>query len=380
MESCRICLQQSLCCSSERRSWCGLTGAPVLNLSHLARLCDDTGLIEHAWLSVPRRESGYTTDDNGRMLVVLARVDWSTVGKGVAAEGTRLTHLGLSYLKHAARPEGHGFRNRMSYGRRFLDTKGSDDSYGRALWGLGTLAARTNHSELREAAHSLFWSNYTLRSGYSRSVAYALLGAAEMATLDGSATLRRQIRVWLDQLPKAGKSREDDAWLWPEERLTYDNARLPEAMIQGGRALNDSELIARGMSLLEWLIEAETSRDDGHFSFTPVGGAGPHDPRPGFDQQPLEAWGMMDACSAAAAVNGGRWLEEARKAADWFTGRNDINQSLVDMSTGAGFDGLTPTGPNRNQGAESTLAALAAATHSTAGFLRRSERADKPAK
>jgi hypothetical protein len=141
--------------------------------------------------------------------------------------------------------------------------------------------------------------------------------------------------------------------------------------------LSDSALIDRGLALLEWLVEVETSRAGNHFSFTPVGGAGPNDPRPGFDQQPLEAWAMIDACAAAAAVTGGRWLEEARKAADWFTGRNDVNQMMVDLATGAGFDGLTPTGPNRNQGAESTLAALAAATHTTAGFLRRIERADR---
>lgn len=189
---------------------------PVPNLQHLDRLCDDTGLIEHAWMSLPRRESGYTTDDNGRLLVVLARADLSLMGEQAQAAGGRLTHIGLSYLRHAALPEGHGFRNRMSYERRWIDARGSDDSFGRALWGLGTLAARTTHPELREAAHTLFWSNYRLSSKYSRAVAYAVLGATEMASLDGSAALRRQLRLWADQLGKLRTPiRQGPSWTWP---------------------------------------------------------------------------------------------------------------------------------------------------------------------
>lgn len=344
---------------------------PVPNLQHLGRLCDDTGLIEHAWLSLPRRDSGYTTDDNGRLLVVLARADLSLMGERAEAEGARLTHVGLSYLKHAALPEGHGFRNRMSYERRWTDARGSDDSCGRALWGLGTLAARTTHPEMRETAHGLFWSNFLLRSKYSRALAYAVLGATEMANLDGSVALRRQLRLWADQLAKlTSPPSATSNWSWPEDRLTYDNARLPEALIEAGKVLGDSVLTERGLAMLEWLVQTETNRNTNHFSFTPVGGRGPGDVSPAFDQQPLEAWAMVDACSAAARVAGDHWLREAEKAVAWFLGRNDIHQPMIDFSTGAGYDGLTPTGPNRNQGAESTLAAVGATTHSTVGLLR----------
>lgn len=345
----------------------------IPSLSHLSQLCDDTGLIEHAWFSVPRRESGYTTDDNGRLLVVMARADWSVLGEQVGAEAIRLANVGLSFLKHASLPEGHGFRNRMSFERRWIDARGSDDSYGRALWGLGTLAARTEHPELREAAHTLFWSNYLLQSVHSRAVAYAILGTAEMASLDGSIALRRQLRHWANRLPKRTGGSGFEGWLWPEERLTYDNARLPESLIRAGQVLKDQALIDFGLSLLEWLVAVETSREGNgnHFSFTPIGGRGPGDTGPAFDQQPLEAWAMVDACGAAAEVAGAHWLEEAEKAVAWFLGRNDVHQSMIDPSTGAGYDGLTINGPNRNQGAESTLAALGALTHPTAGLLRR---------
>jgi hypothetical protein len=341
------------------------------SLEHLSRLCDDTGLIEHAWHSLPRRDSGYTTDDNGRLLVVIARTDLTVMGERAVGEGARLGHTALAYLKSAALPEGHGFRNRMSYERRWVDTRGSDDSYGRAMWGLGAMAARTLQPELREAAHDLYWANAEFFSTHSRAVAYALIGAVEMADLDGSAALRRHIRRLADQMLPERAMGAPPGWHWPEQRLTYDNARLPEAIIGAGRVLSDQRLIDVGLGWLRWLVSTEMSREGDWFSFTPVGGRGPGDTGPAFDQQPLEAWAMMDACVAATRIGLEEWLGVAERAVSWFLGRNDLHQAMVDFNSGAGFDGLTRNGPNRNQGAESSLAAFAATSNQTAGLLRR---------
>lgn len=339
---------------------------PQVSLRHLASLCDDTGLIEHAWLTVPRRESGYTSDDNGRMLVVLSKADAGRLVEDVD-ESVRLCRLGLSYLQHAALPRGPGFHNRMSFDRRWLDQRGSDDSIGRSLWGLGTLAVRTDDPHLREAAHALFFRNFRWATPHPRAVIYALLGAAEMANLDGSAALRSQIRMWVDQLPS-----RSGLWRWPEPRLTYDNARFPEALMAAGACLADEGLVAAGLGLLEWLVETETAADRKRFSFTPVGGRDPGRLGPGFDQQPIEAWAMADACGLAGELAGPAWQEPRTMAIEWFLGRNDAGTPMVDPVTGAGFDGLTATGPNRNRGAESTLAAVAALSHSSIGSIDRS--------
>lgn len=339
---------------------------PFLKLDHLETLSDEVGLMEHARLATPRRDCGYTSDDNGRMLTVLARTDLRRLGdRGVEESGLRLCRLGVSYLQRASLPREHGFRNRLSYDRRWLDNRGSDDSYGRALWGLGTLAARSFDADLRDAAHKLFWSNYRLESPHPRAIIYALLGAVEMAGLDDSDDLDHQIRKWVGQLRRPSPGR----WMWPDPRLTYDNARYPEALMAAGIVLSDERLVKDGLALLAWLVEIE-SAPDGHFSWTPVGGRTVANLEPGFDQQPLEAWAMIDAASVAAGLDGPHWLDIAERARSWFLGQNDTGQLLVDTATGAGFDGLTEHGPNRNQGAESTLAAVAAMSHADAGAQR----------
>ena len=339
---------------------------PFLKLHHLETLSDEVGLMEHARLATPRRECGYTTDDNGRMLAVLARTDLRGLGAdGVEQSGLRLCRLGLSYLQRASLPTEHGFRNRLSYERRWLDHRGSDDSYGRALWGLGALAARAFDADLKDAAHQLFWSNYRLESPHSRAIVYALLGAVEMAGVDESVDLDNQIRKWTGQLRGPAPGR----WMWPDPKLTYDNARYPEALMAAGMALSDERLVNAGLALLSWLVAIESSTD-GHFSWTPVGGRTVANLGPGFDQQPLEAWAMIDAASVAALVDGPQWLDVAERARSWFLGVNDTGQAMVDTATGAGFDGLTANGPNRNRGAESTLAAVAAMSRADAGAQR----------
>ncbi len=151
--------------------------------------------------------------------------------------------------------------------------------------------------------------------------------------------------------------RDDALWPWPEDRLAYDNARIPEALLAAGALLPNDGLFAAGLRLLEWLVTMETH--DGHFSFTPVGGWAPGEPRPGFDQQPVEAAAMADACGRAWSLTGDRrWKDGVEAVARWLVGANDTGAVLYDPQTGGCGDGLGPDYTNLNQGAESTLAAL----------------------
>jgi hypothetical protein len=153
--------------------------------------------------------------------------------------------------------------------------------------------------------------------------------------------------------------RTDPNWPWPEDRLAYDNSRIAEALIAAGHHLADDRLLGEGLRLLEWLVAAETR--EGHFSFTPVGGWEPGEPRPGFDQQPVEAAAMADACARAWMITDDDiWRDRVDLTARWFVGANDSGAALYDPHTGGGRDGLHREGTNQNQGAESTLAALSA--------------------
>jgi hypothetical protein len=318
---------------------------PRPRLAHLARLTDDTGLFEHALGAVPRRTDGWCTDDNGRGLAVVSRSQ--------EPEAERLAATYLSFLAHAH--EGGGrFRLRLAYDRRWTADPASDDANARALFGLAVAWARGSAS-LRWTAGKLFGEAAAFRSEHPRAMAHAAIGAAELVAADPDHPEAWQILT--DAARTLPRPSADEVWSWPAPRLTYGNALLPEALIATGEALGDDVLLADGLRLLEWLLEEGSLGD--HFSFAPTGGRGPGDPRPAFDQQPIEAATVAGACARAHEVTGDPvWLSWLDRAVSWVCGVNDAGVALLDITTGGGYDGLIPGGVNRNEGAESTLAVL----------------------
>lgn len=293
-------------------------------------------MFEHARLRAPRREHGYCTDDNARALVAVVR------------EGglDRLGAVYLRFVEAAQLPDGR-FHNRRDAGGAWEDPVGSDDSQGRALFGLG-VAGAVRAFDAGAAAFD---------SPSPRANAYAVLGAAELVGLrpghePALALLGRASR-------RLGSVSADPEWPWPELRLAYDNARLAEARIAAGVALERPVLLDEGLDLLRWLVSVQTHQ--GHFSFTPVGGWASGEPRPRFDQQPIEAGAMAEACARAFEASGeAGFAELVELATRWFLGENDGGIALLDPRSGGCRDGLEQDGRNENQGAESTLAAIAA--------------------
>lgn len=327
-------------------------GGAAPDYTHLFRLSDDTGLLEHARGAVPLREHGYCVDDAARGLVVACREPFPSS----ALVGLAERYLG--FLAHGQSGDGR-FRNRMGYDRRWQDEPDTADAWGRALWGLGTAASRGHSPWMRTAALELFESGVTLRSPWIRSNAFAALGAVEvLAAIPG----HESARGLLEDAAKAIRVPDPyGPWPWPESRLAYANAALPEVLIGAGVLLPDEALLEEGLAMLGWLLDAETSTESAHLSPTPAGGWGMGDPRPGFDQQPIEAAALADACTAALKATGdARWAEGLRLAVAWFCGDNDLGLALHDPWTGGGHDGLGPGGRNANQGAESTLALISA--------------------
>ncbi len=334
---------------SASSSGAGKSPIPPPGFDHLRRLTDPMGLWEHARMSTPRREHGFCTDDNARALVVVSR-------HGLPP--TELADLAAIYLRFVleARTVSGQFRNRRSADGIWAEAVGSDDSQGRAWWGLGGVARLGPAQWMREAGAEAFETCTTFDSPHLRANAYAALGAVEMLAADpghsaATVLLERTSGVIADAA--AGRIP------WPEGRLTYDNARLPEALLAAGAALGQRRLISIGIRLLEWLVRVETNGD--HFSFTPHTGSAPGEARPGFDQQPIEAWGMADACDRAWSITGdGMWRARALRATRWLMGHNDTGIELYDVATGATSDGLMEHSINANRGAESTLAGIGA--------------------
>ena len=318
------------------------------SFAHLLRMSDDTGLLEHARGAVPRRSRGYCVDDVARGLVVVSREEHP------APEVAKLAECYLAFVAHALAPDGR-CHNRLSYDRRWEDEAGNGDWWGRALWGLGTAATAHRDAWVRRDALECFDVAARCRSVSPRALAFATLGAAEVIRVHPSHAGAGALIV--DAAGTIGRPAARQAWPWPEPRLTYANAVLPEALIAAGVATADDALVATGLDLLGWLLDIET-RDD-HLSLTPTGGWGPGEARPGFDQQPIEAAAIADACARAFSITqDSRWSAGLDRAVGWFFGNNDGGVPMYDPETGGGFDGLTASGCNANQGAESTLALI----------------------
>lgn len=325
----------------------GIDRLPLPNFTHLRHLTDEGGLWEHARYSTPRQEHGFCNDDNARALVVVAREQTEDL--------TDLAAVYLRFVLSSRKPDGR-FHNRRDSTGAWVDDTGSDDSEGRVWWGLGAIVRQGPEAWMKDAALDEFESCATFQSSHLRSNAYAALGAAEVVS--GRAPLQQAVEL-LDQTSAliAGAARSSIPWL--QSRLTYDNARIPEALIAAGVALGDERRTMVGIRLLEWLVLNESI--GGHFSFTPAGGAKPGDRDPAFDQQPIEAWAMADACYRAWSVTADvSWIRLARQACRWLFGDNDSKATMYQQRTGGTYDGLTAAGANLNQGSESTLAGLGA--------------------
>lgn len=321
---------------------------PKPRFDHLQRMTDQLGLWEHALYTTPRTEHGFCTDDNARALIVACRQPDPSL------DLVNLAGIYLTFLQHA-QLAGGGFHNRRNFDGSWADEVGSDDSQGRALWALGEVARHGQSSWMRESGLDIIDKQRDFDSPFLRANAFAVLGATEALCVSPDHHSARHI---LERCVGHLSVRDDDRWPWPEDRLAYDNARIPEALMAAGALLATDGLIDAGLRLLEWLVEKETL--DGHFSFTPVDGWAPGEPRPGFDQQPVEAAAMGDACFRAWSLTGdSRWKDRVEQLAYWFVGANDAGLALYDPQTGGCGDGLSRDHINMNRGAESTLAALA---------------------
>jgi glycosyltransferase involved in cell wall biosynthesis len=335
---------------------------PELNLDHLQAMTDDTGLIQHASFDVPRYQEGYCLDDNARALLLMTLLEEDS---GVRVKQSRNSSARyLAFVSFAFNHDTQRFRNFMSYARHWLEDVGSEDSHGRALWALGTVAARAGEPSRQGLARQLFQLALPALTTFTspRAWAHALLGINEYLRAFPDDASSRTLRLELvEKLCALYRRHATPEWQWFEDSLAYDNARLSQALIASGEAVGSEEVSSIGLRTLDWLAVAQSS-SDGYFS--PIGSNGFHSKggvKAQFDQQPLEAAAMVSASLDALRVSGdARWSRYGRSAFDWFLGQNHLGLPLYDAATGGCRDGLHRERPNENQGAESTLSFLMA--------------------
>ena len=336
---------------------------PSIKLDHLYRMTDHTGLMQHAVFSVPNYGEGYTTDDNARALIVAVLLE--QLGMAAVSEIANLASCYMAFLWHALNPVTGRFRNFLSYERQWLESQGSEDSHGRALWALGTVLGRSESPGLRGTAGRLFETALPAIRTFSspRAWAFSALGLQEyLNRFSGDRAALQTRDEMTHRLLDIYQSSSGTGWNWFEDVLSYANARLPQALITCAARTSDKAMLAAGLESLDWFVNLQHCDQKGHF--VPIGSQGFY--RKGgakarFDQQPVEAGATVSAClQAYKSTRDGRWLKEAWSAFNWFLGDNDLQIVLYDSSTGGCRDGLHPDRANENQGAESTLAFLMA--------------------
>lgn len=324
----------------------GLRNSWSYRLEHLGRMTTPIGIFEHASGTVPRIDHGYCTDDNARLLLIASREP----DEGLAR---RLSRIALSFVLDAQSDSGL-VRNRFRLDGtwRWVDQPECTDWWGRAVWGLGSASAWHPDSWVRQRARWGFDRSVRHRSAFPHAMAFAALGAADVAISDPDHADARQL---LQDAAEQLTSWLSPGWPWPIPRLTYGSASLAEAVIAAGLALADGSIAAKGLQMLSWLLDEQVRGD--HLSVVGVAGRGPGEDGPQFDQQPIEVAAIADACWRAWMHTGDRaWTEGISLAADWFMGRNDSGVVMMDTKSGGSYDGLKADGRNPNQGAESTLA------------------------
>jgi hypothetical protein len=332
----------------------------MMKTEHFMALCDDTGMFQHAVRGIPDRAHGYCVDDNARALLVAVEMEGARGRTGPEALETRF----CAFIQHAWNPDLRRFRNFMGFDRRWLEDAGSEDSHGRTLWALGICARESTDPSRRAWASDLFSAALPTSRGFTspRAWAFTLLGLdgyCAAAPADASASrMRGDLAGRLLALLNAVRTPD---WLWFEDGLAYDNARLPQALLVTGHSLRSRDMTAAGLESLAWLAAQQTSPSG---QFRPVGSQSFGDrrmpPRP-FDQQPLESAATIAACRAAITSDvDSRWIETAQRAFEWYHGANDLGVPLVDRLDGSCRDGLHPDRANENRGAESVVSYLLA--------------------
>jgi len=330
-----------------------------LNLDHLYRMTDSTGIFQHASFTAPNRSEGYCTDDNARALILAVLLSQlEEAPKRVPALATTYA----AFLKDAFDPIRARFHNFLSADHRWLDEQGSEDSHGRAIWALGTAVGRSPDWSSQMMAERLFAQALPAVRKFTspRAWAFSLIGIHEyLRQMDGD-RLAKDVREDLTgRLMTIFDKVAEPGWSWFEEGLTYDNAKLAHALIVSGSATGQRSVYERGIQALRWLVGVQTSQ---HGELRPIGSNGfykRNGKRADFDQQPIEAQTTLSAClEAYRATSDVWWYEQAERAFAWFLGENDLRLALYSPQTGGCRDGLHADRGNENQGAESMLAFL----------------------
>lgn len=331
---------------------------PIFNLTHVTRLTDNTGIVQHAKYGIPNLKEGYCLDDNTRALIMITMA----YRQLKSPETLKLLPVYLSFVHYMQTDGGH-FRNFLHFNRQYLDEIGSEDSFGRNIWALGYLIRYAPDNSYREFGSELFYKSVEVFTELKsvRGFANTIIGVCHYLKYNQSDEGMMKMLIELtEKLMNALRKESEKNWYWFENIMTYDNGILPLALLHSAEITGNTEVKEAGIKTLDFLKEKTFSKE----YFTPVGNNGwlkKGEEMPLFDQQAIEVMAMVLLFEQAYQVTkDASYIELMFTTFMWFLGENELHIPLYDHETHGCCDGLQYNGINRNQGAESTLAYLIA--------------------
>ncbi len=335
---------------------------PTFNLDHLRRMTDSYGLFQFAKLTNPDPQYGYTVDDNARALIVVSKYFQETNNKPALT----LANTYLNFIEQCQ--VGSHFYNYISYQQELENEANHNvdlsDSNGRTVWALSELISKPKiPKKLKQKAIKTLqkWIDGYHQYDFPRANAFIIKGLSLLKP-------RHQISCYKDIIKKSSeylfslyKKNSDTDWQWFENSLTYANGIFPEAMFLSYLINKDPQYLKVAESSLEFLINNSFQGP----IYVPIGQKtwfqkGDQN-RQHYDQQPEDVVAMVQALKTAYKVTKKRKYKNLMfKTFYWFLGNNLLGEQVYDKTTGGSFDGLTPTGVNLHQGAESTVSYLLA--------------------
>jgi len=329
---------------------------PPFSLDHIRRLTDDTGIIQHAKFGIPNLKEGYCLDDNARALLMVLMA----YRQNKDALALNLAPIYLSYIHYMQNPDGT-FRNFLSFSRNFLDTVGSEDSFGRTIWALGYLLGNAPNDSYYHAGRLVFFNaapNFEKLQSI-RAIANTMVGISYYLKAspndEGMVSVLRNLAGTLVYNYRENSSAH---WKWFESLFAYDNGMLPLALLHAAEILKDPEITEVATEAMDFLTKITLK--DGYLSI--IGNEKWYKKdgeRSMFAQQPIDALAMiLMYYQAYQLTNEKDYLTKLFSCFMWYLGENDLRMNLFDFETKGCCDGFEKTGVNRNQGAESSLAYL----------------------
>jgi hypothetical protein len=332
---------------------------PPITLDFLRVITDDTGILQHAKFGTPKREEGYTTDDNARALLALTKYSQN---ENNSERANRLVDTYLSFILLMQNKDGT-MHNLLSYNRNFMDARGSEDSMGRTLWSCGCAVESSLTSERRLLAKEIFDKLLPWAFNFKapRAKAFAVTGLSRyQKAFPEDPNPKKSLAVLCEQLLQNYENNNAADWHWFEPYLTYSNGRLPQALFEAYIVTQDGRYLQSAIESTNFLLEVQTING----IFVPVGNRGWYSKggdRAMYDQQSVEAATMVEATLAAhRATKQKEYKKSARTIFNWFFGENTLKVQVYNSDTGGCYDGITPQGLNLNMGAEAIVCYLSA--------------------